>query len=171
MLDCQKYNPGEAMVKEYLESTGRAVIDVSKNRDYWLQDIDFLAVKGERTEKIEVKYDRNIHKYAAMFVELQANIEKGQPGWIDTTKADFIFYVDAISQDCHIVKPQDLRTYIATNKYQVKYCHKDGYKTTSGAIIPLEDFAKQFRVVSINLCRFGQDLKNQQNQRSKQYTL
>lgn len=58
------------MVKEYLESTGRAVIDVSKNRDYWLQDIDFLAVKGERTEKIEVKYDHNIHKYAAMFVEL-----------------------------------------------------------------------------------------------------
>lgn len=36
MLDCEKYNPGEAMVKAYLESTGRTVIDVSKNSEYWL---------------------------------------------------------------------------------------------------------------------------------------
>lgn len=35
MRDCDKFNPGEAMVKEYLKSTGRAVLDVSKNCDYW----------------------------------------------------------------------------------------------------------------------------------------
>lgn len=97
MLDCKKYNPGEAMVKAYLESTGRTVIDVSKNSEYWLQDIDFIAIRGERTDKIEVKYDRNMCRYNSMFVELKSNIEKNIPGWIDTTKADFIFYVDAVS--------------------------------------------------------------------------
>lgn len=97
MLDCEKYNPGEAMVKAYLESTGRTVIDVSKNSEYWLQDIDFIAIRGERTDKIEVKYDRNMCRYNSMFVELKSNIEKNIPGWIDTTKADFIFYVDAVS--------------------------------------------------------------------------
>lgn len=97
MLDCEKYNPGEAMVKAYLESTGRTVIDVSKNSEYWLQDIDFIAIRGERTDKIEVKYDRNMCRYNSMFVELKSNIENNIPGWIDTTKADFIFYVDAVS--------------------------------------------------------------------------
>ena len=96
MLDCEKYNPGEAMVKAYLESTGRTVIDVSKNSEYWLQDIDFIAIRGERTDKIEVKYDRNMCRYNSLFVELKSNIEKNIPGWIDTTKADFIFYVDAV---------------------------------------------------------------------------
>lgn len=46
MRDCDKYNPGEEMVKKYLQSTGRTVIDVSKNGDYWSQGIDLLAMRG-----------------------------------------------------------------------------------------------------------------------------
>lgn len=146
MLDCQKYNPGEAMVKAFLESTGSTVIDVSKNREYWLQDIDFIAIRGEQTDKIEVKYDRNMYRYNSMFVELKANIEKNIPGWIDTTKADWIYYIDAASAQCYIVRPDDLRSYIAENEHQVKYCYKDGYKTSSGAIVPLYLFSKQYAV-------------------------
>lgn len=159
MLDCEKFNPGEAMVKSYLESTGRTVIDMTNNPEYWLQDVDFLAIKGNRTEKIEVKFDWNINKYRSMFVELMANIEKKQPGWIDSTKADFIFYVDAISLDCHIVKPVDLRQYIATNDYQVKYCSKDKYKTTSGAIVPLKDFSEKYAITTISLQPFAENIK------------
>ena len=36
MLDCEKYNKGEAAVKEYLENSGTTVIDVSKNPAYWV---------------------------------------------------------------------------------------------------------------------------------------
>lgn len=154
MLDCEKYNPGEAMAKAYLESTGRTVIDVSKNSDYWLQDIDFIAIRGNKIDKIEVKYDRNMYRYNSMFVELKANIEKNVPGWIDTTKADFIFYIDAVSAACYIVRPDDLRSYIATNAHQVKYCHKDGYKTSSGAIVPLKPFAEQYAVKTIDLKKY-----------------
>lgn len=154
MLDCKKYNPGEAMVKAYLESTGRTVIDVSKNSEYWLQDIDFIAIRGERTDKIEVKYDRNMCRYNSMFVELKSNIEKNIPGWIDTTKADFIFYVDAVSAQCYIVRPMDLKSYIARNAHQVKYCYKDGYKTSSGAIVPLSLFSKQYDVKVVDLKKY-----------------
>ena len=154
MLDCEKYNPGEAMVKAYLESTGRTVIDVSKNSEYWLQDIDFIAIRGERTDKIEVKYDRNMCRYNSLFVELKSNFEKNIPGWIDTTKADFIFYVDAVSAQCYIVRPMDLKSYIARNAHQVKYCHKDGYKTSSGAIVPLSLFSEQYDIKVVDLKKY-----------------
>ena len=154
MLDCEKFNPGEALVKQYLQDIGRTVIDVSKNSDYWVQDIDFIAIKGQLTEKIEVKYDRNMNRYQSMFVELKSNIEKGLPGWIDTTKADFIFYVDAVSLDCYIVRPQDLRDYISTHDYQIRYCSKDGYKTSSGAIVPLKEFSSHYRLTRKNLKKY-----------------
>ena len=36
-LDCNKFNIGEAVVKRYLtEDCGETVIDVSKNKDYWI---------------------------------------------------------------------------------------------------------------------------------------
>ena len=110
MLDCEKFNPGEWMVKQYLQDTGRTVIDVSKNGDYWSQGIDLIALRGQRTEKIEVKYCFNIHRYHSFFIELIANKEKGEPGWIDYTKSDFIFYVDAISGDCILYTPTKYAT-------------------------------------------------------------
>ena len=154
MLDCEKFNPGEEMAKKYLKSIGRTVIDVSKNQDYWLQDIDLIAINGQITERIEVKYDRNINHYHSFFVELQANIERNQPGWIDTTKADFIFYIDAVSCDCYIIRPQDLRDYISKNDYQVRFCSKDGYKTSSGAIVPVEAFAAQYTMTKKNFRQY-----------------
>lgn len=154
MLDCEKFNPGEEMTKKYLKSIGRTVIDVSKNQDYWLQDIDLIAINGQITERIEVKYDRNINHYHSFFVELQSNIERNQPGWIDTTKADFIFYIDAVSCDCYIIRPQDLRDYISKNDYQVRYCRKDGYKTSSGAIVPVEAFASQYTMTKKNFRQY-----------------
>lgn len=144
MLDCEKYNPGEAMVKQYLKDTGRSVIDVSKSDDYWSQGIDLIAIKGQRTEKIEVKYCFNIHRYHSFFIELIANKEKHEPGWIDYTKSDFIFYVDAIGNDCHIIHPQEIRDYLATHDYEIKECHKDIYKTSVGAIVPVEAFSNEY---------------------------
>ena len=155
MLDCEKFNPGEWMVKQYLQDTGRTVIDVSKNGDYWSQGIDLIAIQGQRTEKIEVKYCSNIHRYHSFFIELIANKEKGEPGWIDYTKSDFIFYVDAISGDCHIIHPNEIRDYLATHDYQTKECHKDRYKTTIGAIVPVEAFSKEYYIKTISLKKYA----------------
>ena len=155
MLDCEKYNPGEAMVKQYLKDTGRTVIDVSKTDDYWSQGIDLIAIRGQRTEKIEVKYCFNIHRYHSFFIELLSNEEKNQPGWIDYTKSDFIFYVDAISNECYIFYPQDIRDYLATHEYSTRECHKDKYKTSIGAIVPVEAFSKEYYLKTISLEKYA----------------
>lgn len=154
MLDCEKFNPGEWMVKQYLQDTGRTVIDVSKNNDYWSQGIDLLTIKGQQTEKIEVKYCSNINRYHSFFIELIANQEKNEPGWIDYTKSDFIFYVDAISKDCYILHPQEIRDYLSTHDYETRVCHKDKYKSTLGAIVPVEAFSKEYYMKTISLKQY-----------------
>lgn len=154
MLDCEKYNPGEEMVKQYLQDTGRTVIDVSKHHDYWSQGIDFIALKGQKIERIEVKYCYNINRYHSFFIELLANKEKHKPGWIDYTKSDYIFYVDAISKDCHILHPQEIRDYLATHDYSTRECHKDKYKTSVGAIVPVEAFGKEYYIKTISLKKY-----------------
>ena len=151
MLDCEKYNKGEAAVKEYLENSGTTVIDVSKNPAYWVQDVDFLAVKGKTVEKIEVKQDSYINSSQCFFIELMTDEARGKPGWIDITKADYIYYVDTKTLDCYIFSPYDMRQYLARNEYAVKRCYKDVYKVSSGAIIPLLDFAMQYQLDKITL--------------------
>ena len=154
-LDCNKFNIGEYVVKRFLqEDCGETVIDVSKNKDYWVQDVDFLAVKGERTNKIEVKYDNNIYNYQSFFVELLSNVDNQKPGWIDFTKADYIFYFDTVSYMCYVMKPADLREWLSKNEYQVKYCRKDGYKSSSGAIVPIKSFEEQYTLRKIDLSKY-----------------
>ena len=91
MLDCEKPNKGEQLVKQYLENSGYCVMDVSKDNHYWIQDIDFIAIKGHETSKIEVKFDGWIHTTRNIFVELLSDIDANKAGWIDYCKADYFF--------------------------------------------------------------------------------
>ena len=151
LLDCEKYNLGEAAVKPYLEDQGYTVVDVSKDSAYWVQDVDFIAIKGNDAAKIEVKYDNYINHFQSFFVELLADEQHNRAGWLDTTKADLIYYVDAKSLDCFIMRPDDLREYVAGNDYKVKRCYKDGYKVSVGAIVPIADFAQQYPLDCVNV--------------------
>ena len=156
-LDCNKFNIGEAVVKRYLEEDcGETVIDVSKNKDYWVQDVDFLVVKGNKSNKIEVKYDRCMYYTGNFFIELMSNIEQHRPGWIDYTKADYLFYFDPISYLCYVMKLADLRNWIQEHDYQIKYCRKDGYKTSSGAIVPIDEYKKDYEMKVIDLNKYKQ---------------
>ena len=151
MLDCNKYNEGEALVQSYLQDHGFTVIDVSKDQDYWIQDVDFIVVKGSSTEKVEVKYDSYINRTGSFFIELKADEKKNRPGWIDITKADWIYYVDAKSKACYVFQPDDMRKYLANNPYSVKRCYKDGYKVSCGAIVSIDDFRYQYPLMKLQL--------------------
>lgn len=102
-----------------------------------------------------MKYCFNIHRYHSFFIELLANKERHEPGWIDYTKSDFIFYVDAVSGDCHIILPNDIRDYLATHDYSTRECYKDGYKTSVGAIVPVEAFGKEYYIKTISLEKYA----------------
>ena len=55
---------------------------------------------------------------------------------------------------CYIMKPDDLREWLSKNEYYVKYCRKDGYKTSSGAIVPIKNFEEQYTLRRIDLSHY-----------------
>ncbi len=144
MLDCEKPNKGEQLVKLFLEKEGYFVIDVSKDQHYWSQDIDFIAIKGDNTIKVEVKYDSWIHKTNNLFIELMSDVDRNKSGWIDYCKADYLFYVDAVDNTCYVISLDDVRVYLKHYPYKVKECidrNKSGYiiKRSQGALINIDD--------------------------------
>lgn len=155
MLDCMKPNKGEQLVKHYLESQGYAVIDVSKNKEYWIQDIDFLAIRGQQTIKIEVKYDSWIHKTRNLFIELMSDIDANKGGWIDFCKADYIYYVDAVGQVCYVIALDAIKDYLKRYSYQVKECvDRDSqgriYKRSTGALINVDKMKELYNMKIID---------------------
>ena len=150
MLDCQKPNKGEQLVKEYLEQHGYSVIDVSKDQHYWSQDIDFIAIKGTETIKIEVKYDTWIHSSRNLFIELLADVDRNKCGWIDYCKADYLYYVDAVDNSCYVIALEDVREYLKIYPYQIKN-HIEKNKFSQGALVNIDFMSKIYDVGKLNL--------------------
>ena len=158
-LDCNKPNKGEQLIKNYLEHQGYNVIDVSKCQEYWTQDIDFIAIKGQDTTKIEVKYDGVIHRTRNLFIELLSDVDNNKSGWIDFCKADYLYYIDAVNNICYVIALDDVRHYLKTNRYSVKECRDYNdkgleYKRSQGALVNIDDFSKIFQVEKIDLDNF-----------------
>ena len=156
MLDCEKPNKGEQLVKQFLNKEGYFVIDVSKDQHYWSQDIDFIAIKGDNAIKVEVKYDSWIHRTNNFFIELMADVDSNKCGWIDYCKADYLFYVDAIDNICYIITLDDIRDYLAKYPYKVKYCVDRDYfgeviKRSQGALINVNCINTLYNIKIISL--------------------
>ena len=74
-----------------------------------MKDIDFTAIKGNRSADIEIKWDNRINQSGALFFELITDIEKQKPGWATYTEADYIFYGDAVNMVFYIFPVGDMR--------------------------------------------------------------
>ena len=151
------HNKGEKLVYDYLNDKGYQVIDVSRDQDYWTQDIDFIAMKGDRTIKIEVKYDSWINRTNNMFIELISNVDNNQSGWIDYCKADIIFYVDAVANIAYVVKVSDIRDYLQKKEYQIKTAYdydSDGVvkKCSKGALVDIGEYSLNYYIKAVDLC-------------------
>ena len=150
------HNEGEYLVQQYLLDKGYQVIDVSRDQDYWTQDIDFIAIKGEKTIRIEVKYDSWINKTNNMFVELISNVNNNTSGWIDYCKADIIFYVDAVANVAYIVKVSDIKEYLQSKDYQIKIAYdydKNGVvkKCSKGALVDIGEYSRSYYIKAVDL--------------------
>lgn len=150
MLDCEKPNRGEQLVKEYLEQEGYCVVDVSKDQHYWSQDIDFIAIKGTETIKIEVKYDSWIHVTRNLFIELLTDIDRNKCGWIDYCKADYLYYVDAIDTTCYVIALDDVRDYLRKYPYKIKN-HQEKNKRSQGALVNVDLMSELYNIEKFKL--------------------
>lgn len=86
-----------------------------------------------------------------MFIELFSNVDKKKCGWIDYCKADYLYYVDAVSKICYIVGVDDVRDFLNKYDYNTRDCvdrNSRGtvYKTSRGALVNIDYFSSIYPV-------------------------
>ena len=130
-------NFGEYEVKKYLRGRGIQVKDVSDNPVYWAKDIDLIATNPStgRSAAIEIKLDSRIDDTGNFFIEFENPRSKNAKGWFHFSEADFLYYIDETSLLTYIIKFDELRHFIATNKRDLTI--KSTFDGSIGYIVPL----------------------------------
>ena len=128
---------GEQIVYNYYRGLGCNVIDVSEDREYQLQDIDFLIdgiVYEVKTQTCQME--------EKICIELTANVQRNRNGWFNTTSAKYLIFVDKFNEVLYKISTEELREYYYKNKQyiQMKPQNND-YKTSIIAFIPIENIA------------------------------
>ena len=130
-------NAGEYEVKKFLRGRGIQVEDVSDKPQYWAKDIDLIATNPltGASAAIEVKLDARINDTGNFFVEFENPRSKNSKGWFYFCEADFLYYIDSHTYITYIIKIDELRHFIATNKRNLAI--KSTYDGSIGYIVPL----------------------------------
>lgn len=133
---------GEALVGAYLQRNGRKVIDVTKDKNYFAKDIDFLCSDedGVNFTSLDVKYDTCFTYTGNLFIEYELAYETGcKPGWIKYCLAEYIYYVDAATHMCLIFKTEEMKEYVEENNCKTVVC-RDGFKDARGYAVPAAEY-------------------------------
>ena len=130
-------NAGEYEVKKFLRGRGIQVEDVSDKPQYWAKDIDLIATNPltGASAAIEVKLDARINDTGNFFVEFENPRSKNSKGWFHFCEADFLYYIDSHTYITYIIKIDELRRFIATNKRDLAI--KSTFDVSVGFVIPL----------------------------------
>ena len=137
---------GEQTVKNYLLSKPNIeeIVDVTKNRNYWEKDIDFIVrfIDGKEIV-IEIKTDT--YTTNNMFFETISSIEAQTPGCMYKTKAKYLFYYFINAGELYVIEVEPYREWFEKNRHNFRGCKVNnvGY-TTYGYIIPLVLFKSKF---------------------------
>lgn len=149
---------GERLARQWLESRGWYVEDVSNNPEYWGQDIDLLCYDDEGAVSVEVKWDFSISKTGNMYVEHTTDIDNEKAGWYKFCCADYLYYGDGKNRQFYVFRFEHLKEYVERNKStlpQRKAVDKDKYgevkKVGEGYLVSIRDFTQQYPVEIIKL--------------------
>jgi len=142
---------GEALVvegfREILSTV--EVVDVSDNKDYQDEDVDFLWITKNlfKTDVFKVEVKTDSFPENNIFFELISNLEKGLAGCLMYTQADYLAYYYEQTGNCYVFDAQRLKKEIFNHpfylddskKKKVKNRVGQGSYTTVGLAIPLAD--------------------------------
>ena len=140
---------GEQIVYNYYRGLGCNVIDVTEDREYQLQDIDFL-IDGI---PIEVK-TQTCQMEEKICIELMSNVERNYNGWFYTTAAQYLIFVDRRNHILYKIATEDLRAYYYKNKQHIHIIPQNNknnnYKTSNIAYIEIAELADIMERIEIN---------------------
>ena len=130
---------GEGELKEFFRANGFKVVDTSHNSKYYSKDIDLIVTNPatNNTVNIEVKWDSRVADTANLYIEIINPRSKGGSGWYNFIEADFVYYGDSINRTFYIIKVDELKAYIESNKKDLTI--KGTFDGSYGYIIPLSN--------------------------------
>ena len=136
--DKAKGKCGEQIVYDYYNNIGCNIIDVSEDKEYQQQDIDFL-IDGIG---YEVKTQNCIYGNK-ICIELTANVERNYNGWFYTTAAKYLVFVDKVNGTLYKIRTEDLREYYYKSRQGIQTRKQDNaYKTSVIAFIPIAELTE-----------------------------
>lgn len=138
--DIKRGETGEHLVWNLLNKYPkvRNVIDVRNDKRFQAEDVDFLVETTDRQFRyVEVKTDYMAHRTGNIAFEISSS---GNPGCLQRTKADEVFYYLPETNTVHVLNVSKVRDYIDTYRLQER---------------PMGDSAIGYLIPIDRLCEFG----------------
>ena len=142
---------GEAVFKEYLEARGYGYRDVSGDRRYQDDDIDFLVESKsapDKTISVEVKNDTYIARTRNVFFETMSNVDLETVGCFEKTKADLMAIVSEPEQLIYFMSTDTLRRYVKKNAAALRFIPRVPGSNSCGYLVPLANISEHVKTVS-----------------------
>ena len=136
-----KGDTGQLLVKQYLQTRGHKVKDLSNNPEYWAKDIDFLV---DDTFYMQLKTDYRCGKTGNLFLqhELEYFLGDTKEGWFHTSGANYLLYLDIRNGILYLYRLEKLREYVRTHKV-ISRCCRDANKIVYGYCVPIVELRKE----------------------------
>lgn len=139
---------GEAQFASLLSKAGVEYEDVSEDKDWQKQDVDFLVGK----HKYEVKTDFAISKTGNIFIEVSKETKTGvHPGWWRICKADSIAWIDAINGIVYMIDVKKLRLWMVHNAPS-KTFEIDANTKTTAILYPVRQLKEENIIYAEYFC-------------------
>ncbi len=148
---------------QFLTDSGKTVINVADNPDYYKYGIDIIIKEQDKKICIDVKADTVINQTNNIFYELIecffSDKRDFKIGWAFNKYLSYIYYVDVVSWKLYIISLSKLNNFIY-NKQQIscRLIPHLRYKTI-GFLIPLWEI-KDIMVVK-DLSIYGQGIEKE----------
>jgi len=134
------------------------ILDVSDDPAWQKQGIDrVLELSDGRRVPVEYKADFIAHRTGNLIFELVSVDTTGTPGWGLTSRADYLVYLIAKTDEVYFIRLPDLRQWVLSRKSEFREVAADngGYRTIS-LLVPLHrleqlSFVKKLSLKSMRL--------------------
>lgn len=127
-------NSAQDVVSKWLESRGFTVEDLRDDMEAQKQGVDLRFSKASRTYTGEIKLDSHMSRTGNFALEIVSNLSKGTLGCWVSSKADFWFYVDGVSQVVHIFKPSEVKSVVSASDKVKWSCSLSSTSSKQGEI-------------------------------------
>lgn len=145
---------GEEVIKKYLLNNPNSIKylpkitnieDVSSNKFFQTQDIDFFVICDKGNVSVEVKTDLQASKTGNIFFETESIVELGSKGCLLASKAEILAYYIPSNHTAYFIDLPKFQKWFTDNSYKFPPKTVQNFShTTKGRLISIEKLEQMF---------------------------